>query len=82
MVRHLQAEIIIFSGMVFGKQATAGHFHSEGQSPLLPNVLVWQACAPSLLFPFYQKEQPIPGKAIMISDVKGHPLIPQHVIKY
>lgn len=58
-----RAESIIFSGMAFGKQAAAGHCRFEGQSPLLPIVFAWQACEPSLLFPRYQKEQPIPGKS-------------------
>jgi len=34
------ANPVIFSEMVSGKQEVAGHFHSEDQLPLLPNVLV------------------------------------------
>jgi len=47
-VRHNVANPIIFSEMVSGRQEAAGHFHSEGQLPLLPNVLVQPVCEPSL----------------------------------
>ena len=48
MVRYTSApSAIIFSQKVSGKQVAVGHFHSEDQLPLLPNVLVLQPCETS-----------------------------------